>query len=64
MHPDHTALERAFQLAQSGRFSTLDELLRALRNEGFGTKQIDGPLLRKQLRTLLAGAKNRATSGG
>ncbi len=48
-----TSLERAFQLARSGQYSTTDEIRTVLRAEGYATEQLTGPELLKQLRTLL-----------
>jgi hypothetical protein len=41
-----TAIERAFQLARSGRASTVAAIDRALKHEGYGARQIEGPALR------------------
>jgi hypothetical protein len=35
MHPRMTGLERAFDLAGSGRFTTLEEVVKLLRKEGY-----------------------------
>lgn len=51
-----TPLERAFELARSGKCRTVDDIRRALHSEGYVTAQIQGPLLRKQLRDLISGA--------
>jgi arginine repressor len=45
-----TALERAFELARSGKFQTTGEIRQALKDEGFSTDQITGPTLNRQLR--------------
>jgi hypothetical protein len=49
-----TSLERAFQLAKSGNCATIEDIRRALRSEGYGTEQIVGPALLRQLRAILA----------
>src|SRR5262245_44562168 len=55
--PSHpTAIERAFELAWSRRFRRLDELERALCREGYSAKQLEGPLLRRQLRAAMGPA--------
>ena len=48
-----SALERAFQLARSGRYATLDHIKRRLKAEGYSTEQITGGVLSKQLRALI-----------
>jgi hypothetical protein len=48
-----TAIERAFQLARSGRASTVAAIDRALKHEGYGARQIEGPALRRQLAALI-----------
>jgi hypothetical protein len=58
---DHrmTTLERAFQLARSGRVSGLSEIVAAIRAEGYSANQIDGPVLRRQLVDLVKVARER-----
>jgi hypothetical protein len=71
-----TSMERAFHLARSGRFTTLTELVTTLDREGYSAKQIQGPLLKRQLTGLIKAARpeldrdlsrgvrgNRATAG-
>lgn len=53
MEPQMTTLERAFQLAKSGGCKTIEELRKALREEGYSTSHIMGPSLTKQLRALM-----------
>ena len=45
-----TMLERAFQLARSGRFATIVEIKRALTADGFSLAQFTGRTLSRQLR--------------
>ena len=54
-----SALERAFEIAKSGHVATLEELRDALRHEGYGIGQIQGPTLLKQLRATMKEAKER-----
>ena len=54
-HP--TALERAFQLASTGNFRTVEEVRRILSQEGYSISQIDGPTLSKQLRDAIKKAR-------
>lgn len=45
-------IERAFQLARSGRFKKVDEIQRALKREGYGRTEghLSGRLIRTQLK--------------
>ena len=52
-----TCLERAFELARSGRVATVTELIRLLRREGYFTDQIEGPILLRQLQDLTRAAR-------
>ena len=52
-----TTLERAFELARSGKFEKLSDLRRSLAAEGFPAQQVAGPVLYKQLRQLMKTAK-------
>lgn len=51
--PNITALERAFQLARSGRCRSADEIARALKREGYDAKRMIGPFLMRQLRAAM-----------
>jgi hypothetical protein len=55
-----TTMERAFHLARSGRFTTLNEIMKSLRPEGYSADQIEGPLLKRQLTNLIEAARRRA----
>jgi hypothetical protein len=60
MDPRVSALERAFQLARSGRVANVDEIKTQLKLEGFDERAMDGgPLLRTQLRKLIREARER-----
>jgi hypothetical protein len=50
-----SAVERAFQLASSGRFQSIEEIKRALDREGHVSAQVSGPVLYRQLRAALVG---------
>ena len=52
-----TALERAFQLARSGRVAGLTEIVTSLNREGYSASQIDGPVLKRQLSGLIKAAR-------
>jgi hypothetical protein len=62
---DHrvTALERAFQLARSGKVSGLRELVKMLTGEGYSAHQIEGPALKRQLADLIKAARKVDTNG-
>lgn len=47
-----TALERAFQLAQSGEHTGMAGIREALRAEGYSIHQVTGGTLSRQLRAL------------
>jgi hypothetical protein len=55
MFANKTAIERAFDLA---RCSCISDLTQRLDREGYHSKQIYGPLLKKQLTSLIDEAKN------
>ena len=52
-----TALERAFQLARSGRVAGLTEIVTSLNREGYSASQIEGPVLKRQLSGLIKAAR-------
>ncbi len=53
MQPGKGAIERAFELARSGRFTSLGELKSAVSKEGYQADQLHGPSLGKQLREIM-----------
>ena len=52
-----TALERAFDLAKSGACSSLDDVRRCLKLEGYSLMTLTGRTLSKQLRDLISEAR-------
>jgi hypothetical protein len=56
---DHsvTALERAFQVAKSGKCSSIADLKKQLRAEGYPIAQITGRTLVRQLEALIKMAR-------
>ncbi len=54
-----TALERAFQLARSGRMATVDDIRKRLKQEGYDERVVldGGRLLTAQLRRLSRAAR-------
>jgi hypothetical protein len=59
MHQRMTTMERAFDLARSGRFTNLSEVMTSLNREGCSPSQIEGPLLKRQLTDLIKAARRR-----
>jgi hypothetical protein len=53
MKENQTAVERAFQLAKSGRYTSVEHIHKALEAEGYSKWQVAGPALLKQLRELI-----------
>lgn len=49
MDRSKTTLERAFQLAETGRYATFTDVSDQLAWEGYDRRQLQGPALRKQL---------------
>jgi hypothetical protein len=56
MKPYITAIERAFELAKSGKFLYVSEIRERLRFEGYYTETISGPLLVSQLKDAIVSA--------
>lgn len=61
MDPSRTAVERAFELARSGRFNRPSEIVQAISKEGYTASQLEGPSLRRQLSALIKQAREPAT---
>jgi hypothetical protein len=57
MDPNKTTIERAFELAKSGKFRTPSEVKSALSGEGYRAEQISGPALMRQLREIIRVAR-------
>jgi hypothetical protein len=62
MDDRRTALERAFQLAESGACESLDDIRKQLKSEGFSLAQITGGSLTKQLREIIRTARKTESS--
>jgi hypothetical protein len=52
-----TTLERAFQLARSGRYASVAEIKKQLSAEGFSPSQVTGRVLSRQLKDLIREAQ-------
>jgi len=57
MDPNVSTLERAFQLAATGRYLTVTEIKLALSREGYRHELVDGPELSKQLVAVITKAR-------
>ena len=62
METDISVLERAFQLAATGRYDNVTQIKRQLDQEGYPTLQVSGPALFKQLKTEISYARRSAPS--
>jgi hypothetical protein len=60
MDINKTALERAFELARSGAYSSVALIVRRLNAEGYSGAQVDGRQLRKQLARLIQDAAKKS----
>lgn len=58
-----TVLERAFELARSGRFANASDIKRALVAEGYSVAQFTGRTLTKQLRAAIDEARAQDEPG-
>lgn len=56
------ALERAFELARSGRCHTIRDIAYKLHPEKCDISHLEGPALRKQLQSLTDGAINSTSA--
>jgi hypothetical protein len=56
-----TTLERAFEMARSGHFSSVAEIKKQLKVEGFSVAQVTGRALTKQLKDLIRAAQEQNT---
>ena len=57
MDQNKTALERAFELAKSGKVSNLTQLRDQIKAEGYSRAQIEGMALSRQLRRMIVQAR-------
>lgn len=51
--PNTSPIERAFELARSGRCRTTADIARRLKAEGYSTDTVIGPVLMRKLRSLI-----------
>jgi hypothetical protein len=57
MDPNVSTLERAFQLAASGRYLKVAEIKLALDREGYRSLLVEGPALTRQLMAAISKAR-------
>ena len=57
MDTQKTTLERAFDMARTGRHACLSDLINCLNREGYDGWQVTGPVLKKQLSNLIKEAQ-------
>jgi hypothetical protein len=57
MEANKSCLERAFEIARSGRAPNFPFLIKQLKSEGYGQDQVQGPALKKQLNALIEKAR-------
>lgn len=55
-----TPLERAFELARSGRYSNITDIKAQLEKEHIATDQLSGGMLLRQIRVIIAAASAAA----
>jgi hypothetical protein len=56
--PEPSVIERAFQLARTGQYGSVEDLKRKLRAEGYTVAAITGPTLLRQLRELIKAGRS------
>ena len=49
LNAEKTALERAFEIARTGRWQRVEDIRRQFLQEGYNHRQVEGPLLGRQL---------------
>ena len=59
MDPKKSALERAFEIAASGKAASVNDIRRTMECEGYFCDQLTGSALLAQLRALIEKAKAR-----
>jgi hypothetical protein len=58
-----TSLQRAFELARSGSYLTVHEIIMRLKMERYDDTQVEGPALKKQLLEIIESSKRAAVDG-
>ena len=57
MEPNKTVIERSFELARTGLFFDVAEIRSRLKDEGYLTHAITGPLLCQELKSMMEAAR-------
>jgi hypothetical protein len=57
MEANKSCLERAFEIAGSGRVPSFPYLVKQLKSEGYSQEQVQGPALKKQLNEIIEKSK-------
>ena len=57
MDQNKNALERAFEMARSGKYNSTTEIKQRLATEGYSLKDFVGPALARQLRQIIKSEK-------
>ena len=60
MNQNRTTLERAFELAESGRCKNVTVIRAVLKSEGYGWRQLQGRSLSQQLVQIIQKARSQA----
>jgi hypothetical protein len=55
-----TALQRAFELAQTGKYWNVLEIIHRLKAEKYDVAQVEGPALKRQLMQLVEKAREQS----
>jgi exonuclease VII large subunit len=63
MHPNTTTIERAFELAKSGQYVSVEEIKRRLHAEGYFAGQVKGRELSAQLKAAIDTARKAKSEG-
>jgi hypothetical protein len=58
MDANISPIERAFQLAATGRYATIAEVRLQLVREGCSQSELEGPVLRRQVMDIIIKARN------
>ncbi len=62
MEPNVTSVERAFQLARTGRYSDVEQIRKRLKQEGYAQDQIAGRSLFRQLLEIIRATGSKLES--
>jgi len=60
MDHNKSPLERAFEIAKSGECETVSDIRDRLRAEGYDHRQLEGPVLAKQILEMIRRARTNA----